>query len=39
MAIKERAVEILGRRADVMTRSSLHPMLKQRIEDTAVLVF
>jgi predicted nucleotidyltransferase len=39
MDLKERASDILGRRADVMTRSSLHPVLKQRIEESAVLVF
>ncbi|BDV39286.1 nucleotidyltransferase family protein [Methylocystis bryophila] len=39
MDVKERAAEILGRKADVMTRASLHPALKQRIEESAVLVF
>lgn len=37
--VKERASHILGRRADIMTRASLHPALKQRIEETAVQVF
>jgi uncharacterized protein len=37
--VKERAASILGRRADIMTRASLHPALKKRIEDSAVLVF
>ena len=37
--VKERAASILGGRADVMTRASLHPALRKRIEDSAVLVF
>jgi predicted nucleotidyltransferase len=39
MDVKERAASILGRKADVMTRDSLHPVLKKRIEEYAVLVF
>jgi predicted nucleotidyltransferase len=39
MDVKERATSILGRKADVMTRDSLHPVLKKRIEESAVLVF
>jgi uncharacterized protein len=39
MEVKARAAGILGYRADIMTRSSLHPGLKKRIEDSAVLVF
>ena len=39
MDVKERAAGILGRRADIMTRDSLHPRLKKRIEETAVLIF
>ena len=39
MDVKERAADILGRPADVMTRSSLHPRLRKRIEESAVLVF
>jgi predicted nucleotidyltransferase len=39
MEVKERAAEILGRKADIMTRGSLHPVLKSRIEASAVLVF
>jgi predicted nucleotidyltransferase len=30
---------ILGLRADIMTRNSLHPRLKNRIEESAVFVF
>jgi predicted nucleotidyltransferase len=37
--VKERAASILGGRADIMTRASLHPALKERIEESAVLVF
>jgi uncharacterized protein len=37
--VKERAASILGRRVDVMTRASLHPALRERIEKSAVLVF
>jgi hypothetical protein len=39
MDVKERAADILGRKTDIMTRNSLHPRLKKRIEDSAVLVF
>jgi predicted nucleotidyltransferase len=39
MDVKERAAGILGRKADIMTRSSLHPRLRKRIEESAVLVF
>ena len=37
--VKERAALILGRPTDIMARSSLHPHLKKRIEDSAILVF
>ena len=37
--VQNRIAEILGAEADVMTRDSLHPMLKERIESTAVRVF
>jgi predicted nucleotidyltransferase len=39
MDVKERAAGILGRHADVMTRDSLHPRLRKRIEESAVRVF
>jgi predicted nucleotidyltransferase len=39
MDVKERAAEILGRAADVMTRNSLHPVLRKRIEASALQVF
>jgi hypothetical protein len=37
--VKERTATILGARTDIMTRASLHPALKQRIEGSAVPVF
>ena len=37
--LKEITSTILGRRADIMTRESLHPILRPRIEEAAVLVF
>lgn len=39
MDVKARTAEILGCKADVMTRRSLHPALKPRIEAAAVQVF
>jgi uncharacterized protein len=37
--VKDRVNAILGIEADVMTRDSLHPLLKERIEASAVRVF
>jgi len=37
--VKEYAANILGRKADIMTRDSLHKTLRQQIEQTAVRVF
>jgi predicted nucleotidyltransferase len=39
MDVKQKAQEILGERADIMTRASLHPALRQQIEKTAQRVF
>jgi uncharacterized protein len=39
MDVKERASQILGREADIMTRDSLHRMLRKRIETAALQVF
>jgi uncharacterized protein len=39
MDVKQRAQEILGRRADIMTRASLHPALRQQIEKIAQRIF
>jgi predicted nucleotidyltransferase len=37
--VQERVSDILGTESDVMTRASLHPTLRQRIEAEAVRVF
>jgi hypothetical protein len=37
--VKEAAVRILGRKTDIMTRRSLHPVLKKSIEASALQVF
>lgn len=37
--IQEQVSRILGAESDVMTRASLHPMLRPRIEAEALLVF
>ena len=39
MDVKERASSILGGKTDIMTRNSLHPRLRKRIEEAAVLIF
>jgi uncharacterized protein len=39
MEIKEAAARILGRKTDIMTRRSLHPLLRQQIENSALQVF
>ena len=39
MDVKEYAAGILGRKTDIMTRDSLHKMLRQKIEASAVRVF
>lgn len=39
MDIREAAGRVLGRKADITTRRSLHPLLKQRIEASALQVF
>ncbi len=39
MDVKELATKILGRPADIMTRDSLHPALRARIEASALPVF
>ncbi len=39
MDVKERATSILGCKADIMTRRSLHPVLRERIEASALQVF
>ncbi len=37
--VQDRVGDILGTESDVMTRASLHPMLRPRIEAEAVRVF
>ena len=39
MDVKEAASRILGRKADIMTRRSLHRVLRDRIEASALQVF
>jgi predicted nucleotidyltransferase len=39
MDIKDVTARILGRKADIMTRRSLHPVLRERIETSALQVF
>lgn len=39
MDVKDRASSILGRRADIMTRDSLHNVLRDGIEAAALQVF
>jgi predicted nucleotidyltransferase len=39
MDVKEAAARILGRKTDIMTRGSLHPVLRERIEASALQVF
>jgi uncharacterized protein len=39
MDVKQAAARILGYRADIMTRRSLHRVLRQRIESSALQVF
>src|ERR1700682_5334121 len=39
MDVKECTASILGHKADITTRNSLHPRLRKWIEESAVLVF
>jgi hypothetical protein len=39
MDVKERATSILRCKTDIMTRRSLHPVLRERIEASALQVF
>ena len=39
MEVQERAAHILGAKVDVVTRDSLHTILRPRIEASAVRVF
>jgi uncharacterized protein len=37
--LKDAAARMLGRKADIITRRSLHPAVRERIEASAVQVF
>ncbi len=39
MEVKEVAADILGTRTDIMTRGSLHPLIRNRAEAEALRVF
>lgn len=39
MDVKAFAADILGQKTDIMTRDSLHKVLRRRIEETALRVF
>ena len=39
MDVKDAAARILGRKTDIMTRRRLHPVLRERIEASALQVF
>ena len=39
MDIQEKASEILGRKADITTRDSIHPFLRSEVENSARRVF
>jgi hypothetical protein len=39
MDVKEAAARILERKTDIMTRRSLHPVLREQIEASALQVF
>ena len=39
MEVKEQAARILGRKTDIMTRDSIHKMLRAGIEASALQVF
>jgi uncharacterized protein len=39
MDVKEQTSRILGRKVDIMTRDSLHKVLRSRIEASALQVF
>jgi uncharacterized protein len=39
MDVKDTAARILGRKTDIMTRRSLHPVLRERIEASPLQVF
>lgn len=39
MEVKEHTARILGRRTDIMTRHSPHPLVRERVEASALQIF
>lgn len=39
MEVKERTARILGQSTDMMTRRSLHPLIRAQVESTALQIF
>jgi predicted nucleotidyltransferase len=39
MEVKDTAARILGQKTDIMTRRSLHPVIRKKIEASALQVF
>jgi uncharacterized protein len=39
MDVKEFAAQVLGRRTEIMTRASLHPVLREQIQGSALRMF
>ncbi len=39
MEVKEQAARILKRKADIMTRDSLHRLIRERVEASALQIF
>ncbi len=39
MDIEDQAAKILGCKVDIMTRDSIHPLIRQSVESTALQVF
>lgn len=39
MDVKEKTALILGHQADIMTRRSLHPLIRERVEASALQIF
>jgi predicted nucleotidyltransferase len=39
MEVKEQAARILGRKADIMTRDSLHRCIREQVEASALQIF
>ena len=39
MEFKEQTTRIIGRKADIMTRRSLHPLIRERVEASALQIF